>query len=126
MKCYKSISRRSVLSLALLGAFVPSSSLAQENVSKELRNVKAYFKQNPSELRAAQQHLKTMGAYAGKADGRWGAGTERAFKNVLENYIAIGGRGSDWGVNKPSDTRRFVTWIASANHANETGTDYPD
>lgn len=118
--------RRSFISLMLFCGMLNSRAIAQENVSKELMHVREYFRQNPGELRAAQQQLKTMGEYRGKADGRWGAGTERAFRNVLEGYIAIGGRGSDWGVNEPSDTIRFVNWIASANYANQTGTDYPD
>ncbi len=120
------INRRVVLSMTLGGLFIPLAANAQQSVSKELQNVRTYFARNPSELPAAQQQLRIMGAYAGGIDGRWGRGTERAFRNVLETYIAIGGRGSDWGVNKPSDTRRFVKWIASANYANQTGTDYPD
>lgn len=92
-----------------------------QDVSKELRNVRAYFDGSNGTLLTTTQAL--MGI---QPDGKWGPNTATTFKGTLEDYIAIGGRGSHWGVNSKKDTERFIRWIAAAKFANETGGEYPD
>ncbi|MFK7793667.1 MAG: hypothetical protein AB8B88_13475 [Devosiaceae bacterium] len=59
-------------------------------------------------------------------DGKWGPNTERAFRRSLETYIAIGGRDASWGILRPSDTERYIRWLAVAHHASATGGEFPD
>jgi len=91
------------------------------DVTKELANVRTFFSRGNETLLAATQALITV-----DPDGRWGPKTSAAFQRNLEAYVVIGGRGSDWGVNNPSDTERFIRWLAQAKFANETGAEYPD
>lgn len=113
--------------MLVLGLASPAS--AQDiDVGREVGFVKAYFSGMPaSALRDAQDLLHRQGEkYQGSIDGKWGAQTERAFYQALQLYIAIGGSGSDWGVNSPKDTARFMDWLAEAASATENGTEFAD
>lgn len=96
-------------------------------LEKALGNVREYFQSvSPVELAKAQAVMSLFGSYDKPIDGRWGPGTEIAFEKNLKTYTAIGGSGPDWGVNAPSDTPRFLTWIEAATHSAMTGSEFPD
>lgn len=97
------------------------------DTEQETANVRAYFEtQGTAALVQAQALLAAQGVYHSGIDGKWGAATEEAFSDILQSYIAIGGRGDDWGINEPGQTPRFLNWIATAISARENGTEYPD
>ncbi len=90
-------------------------------IERELAQIAAYFEGLDGPLLSAAQAL--VGT---EPDGKWGPDTERAFRRSLETYIAIGGRGGDWGISRPSDTARYIRWLAAAHHASATGGEFPD
>ena len=95
------------------------------NVEREMQMLKTYFRsQGGPTLLSAQSLLVTYGAYQGSPDGKWSKTTKSAFRGPLEMYIAIGGRGSNWGIKKPADTKRFLEWVAAAAYSNKNGTDF--
>jgi hypothetical protein len=91
------------------------------DVSNELGHVRSFFDGSNGVLLATTQALIGV-----EPDGKWGPNTARSFQRTLETYIVIGGRGSDWGVNKKNDTERLVRWIATAEYATATGGEFPD
>lgn len=125
-----------VTTLVLL-TFFSLPTMAQQNacafdrggplsVNNELRNVKAAFYQNGSAVVQLQLLFARDGSYSGPVSGTWNRELEAAILCSLQSYIAIGGRGNDWGVNQPSDAIRFVGWVYEALVARETGGEYPD
>lgn len=91
------------------------------DVERELARVEGYFSRlNGTLLSAAQALVGT------EPDGKGGPNSERAFRRSLETYIAIGGRDAGWGVLRPSDTERYIRWLAAAHHASATGGEFPD
>ncbi|MEQ1949908.1 peptidoglycan-binding domain-containing protein [Mesorhizobium sp. CN2-181] len=118
-----SLAARSV-DLGLLGE---AQAQAQEiDVRSELAIIQAHFAGGGPQLVNAQTALKAYGVYSGALDGKWGPRTREAFQAVLKTYIAIGGRGRDWGINKPEDTQRLIDWTLSAAKANREGSEFPD
>lgn len=91
------------------------------DVERELARVELYFAGLDGPLLNAAQAL--VGT---EPEGTWGPNTERAFRRSLEIYIAIGGRSGDWGISRPSDTERYIRWLAAAHHASATGGEFPD
>ncbi len=91
------------------------------DVERELARVEAYFAGLDGPLLNAAQAL--VGT---EPNGKWGPDTERAFRRSIETYTAIGGRGGDWGISRPSDTARYIRWLAAAHHASATGGEFPD
>ncbi len=116
-----------VFASASLALFPLAGSAQAGNIERELVNVRAYFASRKGRvLLEAQALLKSSGHYKGTADGKWGNGTERAFRGLLKTYIVIGGSGSDWGINKPDDTRRLLDWVAEAEFSVTNGLEFPD
>jgi hypothetical protein len=54
-------------------------------------------------------------------DGVWGEETETALAGLLINYILISDNGSEGRIGRPSDTERFLDWLAKTQYATVTG-----
>jgi hypothetical protein len=75
---------------------------------------------------ALQLALTKFGEYEGKIDGKRGAQFASAICSTLSFYLAIGGKGRNWGINSISDAPRLIGWLYAAIAANETGGEFPD
>jgi hypothetical protein len=97
------------------------------NTSRELENVRLYFQaRGGPTLLQAQALRAAYGTYHSKPDGRWRSETAEAFNQVLQTYVAIGGREDDWDVNQPEHTSRLLEWVGNATFATANETEYPD
>ena len=96
------------------------------DVTRELRNVRAVLETNREKLTNVQLILVRMKEYTGPIDGKWTKRTEESIRRVLDTYIAIGGRGPDWGINNKRDVDRFIKWLYAALESLETGSEFPD
>jgi len=96
------------------------------NVTRELRNVRVALETNREKLNNVQLILARMKLYTGPIDGKWTKTTEDSIRGALETYIAIGGRGPDWGINNKRDVDRFIKWLYAALESGETGNEFPD
>jgi hypothetical protein len=75
---------------------------------------------------ALQLAISKYGGRTGKIDGKLGPQSALAICSTLSSYLAIGGRGNDWGINSVSDAPRLIDWLYEAIVANETGSEFPD
>jgi hypothetical protein len=75
---------------------------------------------------ALQLALSKFGGYEGKIDGKVGPQSASVICSTLSNYLAIGGKGRNWGINSVSDAPRLIGWLYDAIVANKTGGEFPD
>jgi hypothetical protein len=75
---------------------------------------------------ALQLAVSKFGGHEGKIDGKIGPQSAPAICSTLSSYLAIGGKGKDWGINSVSDAPRLIDWLYEAIVANETGSEFPD
>ena len=96
------------------------------DVTNEFSNVEKFIKNSTQKISELQLLLTKIGDYGGKIDGKFGQETATSLCGVVQMYIAIGGKGPDWGISRVSDVPRFIGWLYTAVNASETGGEFPD
>lgn len=121
----RTVSGLGVLAISLWGAGAPAQEV-DGMVAHSLDQIERYYQlYGASRLVRAQVLFAEYGSYDGPLDGRWGAGTSAAFRNVIETRIAIGGY--EWGgVHGPEDVPAALDWVGAVILANGGYGDMPD